>query len=159
MICLVQIPQRFMTVNGLSSVDAAICLLAFGAFVPSGSTFAALLIGKFKIPPCFILLAGAVLQLIGSILLSRIPSSSHIHTEQYGYQILLGLGIGFVACGLIMLVPLAMEQKDLGKSHQAVNGCKILICAQRLERLLWRSFVFLVESLDFLLRRRSRHRI
>lgn len=120
MICLVQIPQRFMTVNALSSLDAALRLLALGAFVPSGSMFAALLMGRIKIPPCFVVLAGAVLQVVGAILLSRIPSDLQIRREQYGYQAILGLGIGFVACGLIMLVPFVMEQQDLGTLNRIV---------------------------------------
>lgn len=122
MICLIQIPQRFMTVYGLSPFNAALRLLTFGAFVPAGSSIAAALMGKLKIPPCFIILAGAALQLVGAILLSDIPTDTVIHPRQYGFQILLGTGIGFVACGLILLVPFAMEKRDLGKSFASV-GC------------------------------------
>ncbi|KAF2438547.1 MFS multidrug transporter-like protein [Karstenula rhodostoma CBS 690.94] len=126
MICLIQIPQRFMTVNGLSSLEAAVLLLPFGAFVPTGSSFAAAMMGKPRIPPSIIVLTGAVLQLIGAVLLSRIPTDSDIRAYQYGYQILLGAGVGFVACGLILLVPFAMEKRDLSVGTAAMSQFRVL---------------------------------
>jgi hypothetical protein len=117
LICLVQIPQRFITVNGLSPKQAAVRFLAFGAFVPSGSTIGAALMNKLKIPAAVIIAVGASLQLIGAVFLSRIPTGSHLHQAQYGYQVLLGIGVGFVMVGLILLVPFAMEKRDLGKSY------------------------------------------
>ena len=121
MICLVQIPQRYMTVNGLSSFDAAVRLLSFGAFVPLSSTFAAALIGKYQIPPSFVILSGSMMQLVGAVLFSRIPSDLYVHPEQYGYQIMLGVGVGFVMCGLILLVPCVMEHRDLCKSQLCID--------------------------------------
>ncbi|KAF2256481.1 MFS general substrate transporter [Trematosphaeria pertusa] len=126
MICLIQIPQRFMTVYGLSPFNAALRLLTFGAFVPAGSSIAAALMGKLKIPPCFIILAGAALQLVGAILLSDIPTDTVIHPRQYGFQILLGTGIGFVACGLILLVPFAMEKRDLAVGTASISQFRVL---------------------------------
>jgi hypothetical protein len=114
LICLVQIPQRFITVNGLSP---AVRFLAFGAFVPSGSTLGAGLMNKFKIPAAVVITIGASLQLVGAVFLSRIPTDSHLHKAQYGYQVLLGIGVGFVMVGLLLLVPFAMEKRDLGKSY------------------------------------------
>ncbi|KAF1966753.1 MFS general substrate transporter [Bimuria novae-zelandiae CBS 107.79] len=126
MICLVQIPQRYMTVNGLSSLDAAVRLLSFGALVPSSSTFAAALMGKLQIPPSFIILAGSVLQLIGAVLFSRVPSNSDIHPDQYGYQVILGVGVGFVMCGLILLVPFVMEERDLSVGTASIAQFRVL---------------------------------
>lgn len=40
-----------------------------------------------------------------------------IRANQYGCQILLGVGVGFVACGLILLVPFAIEERDLCKDY------------------------------------------
>ena len=98
-VCIAQIPQRYITVNGLSPLAAAVRLLTYGAFVPFGSGVAGALMGKPRIPPCWI------------------DTSSHIDASQYAYQIIAGTGTGLVNSGLIMLVPYAMEKRDLGKSH------------------------------------------
>jgi hypothetical protein len=114
-VCVVQIPQRFMTVNGLSAFAAAVRLLPFGAFVPAGSSLAAGLMGKPKVPPCWILLAGIIMQALGVVFLSRTSTASHIDTAEYGFQILTGTGAGFMNAALILLVPYAMEKRDLCK--------------------------------------------
>ena len=131
MICVIQIPQRFMTVNGLSSLEAAVRLLSFGAFIPTGSSVAAAIIGRLKVPPIFMILIGAVLQLIAAILLSRIPTDSVIHAYQYGYHVILGSGVGFVSCGLIILVPFVMEKRDLGKNYLLCPMDPLLTYKQR----------------------------
>jgi hypothetical protein len=123
MICLVQIPQRYMTVNNLSPLNAAIRLLPFGALVPIGSSISAAVMGQLRIPPVVVILLGAVLQLSGATLLSNVPADAYIHSQQYGFQVLLGLGVGFVTCGLIIMVPLAMRKQDLGKLHRKHRNC------------------------------------
>ncbi|PSN69461.1 hypothetical protein BS50DRAFT_664443, partial [Corynespora cassiicola Philippines] len=52
-----QIPQRLTTVNSLSSFDAGVRLLAFAALVPTGSAIAGALVGKLKVPPCWMVLS------------------------------------------------------------------------------------------------------
>jgi len=71
--------------------------------------------GKPRVPPCGVVLAGAVLEIIGVVLLSRISTSNQIDTTQYGFQVLAGLGTGMVNASLIILVPYIMETKDLCK--------------------------------------------
>ena len=116
-VCIAQIPQRFVTVNGLSPLSSAVRLLTYGAFVPFGSGLAGALMGKPRIPPCWIVLAGSVMEVIGIVLLSRIDTSSRIDSTQYAFQIIAGTGTGLVNAGLIILVPYAMEKRDLGKPH------------------------------------------
>lgn len=115
LICTVQIPQRFMAVNGLSASQAAVRLLAFGKFMPFSTILATALMNKPRIPAAFITLTGACLQVVGAILISRIPTGIEVHQPQYAYQVLLGLGVGFVTAATIMLVPFVMEKQDLGK--------------------------------------------
>lgn len=83
--------------------------------IPIGSALAGALMGKPRIPPCGVVLAGAVLEIIGVVLLSRISTSPQIDTSQYGFQVLAGLGTGMVNAALIILVPYIMETKDLCK--------------------------------------------
>jgi hypothetical protein len=114
-VCIAQIPQRFVTVNDVSPLSAAIRLLTFGAFIPIGSTLAGALMGKGRLPPCYVVLAGAILEIIGVVLLSRIDTSVHVDNAQYGFQVIAGLGTGMINAALILLIPYIMEKRDLGK--------------------------------------------
>jgi hypothetical protein len=116
-VCIAQIPQRFVTVNGLSPLSAAVRLLTYGAFVPFGCALAGALMGKPRAPPCWIVLAGSVLEVIGIVLLSRINTSSNIDSTQYVFQIIPGTGTGLVNAELVILVPYAMEKRDLGELY------------------------------------------
>jgi dipeptide/tripeptide permease len=89
--------------------------LTFGAMIPIGSALAGALMGRPRIPPCGVVLAGAILEIIGVVLLSRISTSPHIDSAQYGFQVLAGLGTGMINAALIILVPYIMEKRDLGK--------------------------------------------
>ena len=116
---VVQIPWRFSTVYGFSPVAAATKLLSFGVFVPVGSSIAAVLMGKARVPPCWIILAGVILQTIGLVLLSQLSYSETIDPTQYGYQGITGTGVRCVNAAVILLVPYAMEKRDLGiLSHE-----------------------------------------
>jgi dipeptide/tripeptide permease len=114
-VCIVQIPQRFVTVNDVSPLSAAVRLLAFGAMIPIGSVIAGGLMGKGRVPPCWVVMAGAILEIIGIVLLSRISTSPEIDTSQYGFQVIAGLGTGMINAALIILVPYIMEKRDLGE--------------------------------------------
>jgi dipeptide/tripeptide permease len=99
----------------VSPLSAAVRLLSFGAMIPIGSAIAGSLIGKGRIPPCWVVMAGAILEIIGIVLLSRISTSPKIDSTQYGFQVLAGLGTGMINAGLIILVPYIMEKRDLGE--------------------------------------------
>jgi hypothetical protein len=104
-VCTVQISQRFMTVHVLSPFSADTKLLSFGFPVAGGSSIAAALMGKLKIPPCWMILFGAILQVVGLVLLTRVNDTPKIDKAQYAYQILTGLGVGFINAALTLLVP------------------------------------------------------
>jgi len=135
-VCIAQIPQRFITVNGLSPLAAAARLLTYGAFVPFGSGIAGAMMGKPRIPPCWIILGGSLMEILGIALLSQIDTSSHIDASQYAFQIIAGTGTGLVNSGLILLVPYAMDKRDLGKlfttfTHACVQDFRLLTTTSR----------------------------
>jgi hypothetical protein len=114
-ICIVQIPQRFVTVNDVSELSASLRLLSFGAMIPVGSAVAGALMGKPRIPPIWTILIGAIMEIVGVVLLSRISTSPEIDTAQYGFQVLAGFGNGMINASLIILIPYIMEKRDLGE--------------------------------------------
>ncbi|CAI6339908.1 unnamed protein product [Periconia digitata] len=125
-VCSVQIPQKFMTVHGLSPFDAAIKLLSFGVLISGGSSVAAALMGKLRIPPCWMILFGAVMQVIGLVLLSRVKDTARIEPAQYAYHVLAGLGVGFINAAITLLVPYIMEKRDLATGTAAISQFRML---------------------------------
>lgn len=115
MATIVQIPQRLTTVNGSSPLAAGTRMLPFAALIPAGSTIGAIMMGRMKIPPFYLVMLSVVLEIAGVVGLSQASTSFHIHPSQYGFQILVGLGCGISNVALGMLVPYVVDNKDLGK--------------------------------------------
>jgi len=125
---VIVIPQRFQVVNDLSAFSAGWRLLALMLCSPLGSILSGLLVTKVKIPPIYIFLVAAILQTIGLALMGSLSvSSSKVPPAQYGYQVILGLGIGLTLSSLIVAAPTAIEEKDTG-----MPTGNPLLCAVRL---------------------------
>jgi hypothetical protein len=126
---MIQIPQRFQTVHHLSPLQASLRLLPFGFLVAFGSSFGAALTKKAKIPILYVILTGTLLQVIGFSLLSTIPISQDIFKGQYGYQVIAGLGCGFVLGCLVIITPFTVEERD--KCESPVNLLVVLLADSR----------------------------
>ena len=88
---VVNIPQRAQAVNGLSPVRAGIALLPLLLTSPFATALQGVLTSNFKVPPVYLMLVGAVLQLIGVGLTSSLPSDRpSIAPQQYGYEVIMG---------------------------------------------------------------------
>lgn len=106
--------MRFQTVNGLSPLDAGVRLLPFAFVSPLGSVITATMTSKAKVAPIYILFTTATLQTIGVALLSTLPTTFGIFSDQYAYQVLAGLGTGGATGLLVLMTPHAVELKDRG---------------------------------------------
>lgn len=116
MAMIVNLPQRFQAVDGLSPTAAGLRLLPLLLCSPFASGLSGVLVTKFKIPPFYIILFGSVLQLIGIGLSSSISTNlPNIPSTQYGYEILMGFGFGFGLSTLLLYVPLIVSKKDTGE--------------------------------------------
>lgn len=120
--CVAQIPQRFQTVNGNSAFVAGTRLIPFSLFVPFAATLAATFIGKTKVPPVIILIIGGVLEIIGTVGISKTSTSFNVASTQYGFQIVTGLGVGVFSGGLVLIAPFIVEKRDLGKPLSSPSG-------------------------------------
>ncbi|KAG8526402.1 uncharacterized protein KY384_000396 [Bacidia gigantensis] len=107
--------SRFQVVNDLSAFGASWRLLALMLCSPVGTVLSGLLVTRVKVAPLYIFLVGAILQTIGLSLMGTLSVSNNgVPSAQYGYQVLLGLGIGLTLSVLIVAAPLAIEEKDTG---------------------------------------------
>ena len=124
---VVNIPQRFQVVNDLSAFDAGWRLLALMLCSPLGSAISGYLVSKVKIPAIYLFLAAAILQTIGLALMGTLSTSDPtVPSSQYGYQVILGLGIGLTLSSLLIAAPTVIEPKDTAVFIGALTQARIL---------------------------------
>ncbi|KAI1131717.1 MFS multidrug transporter-like protein [Nemania abortiva] len=111
-ISVYQLPQRFQLVNGLSGLDAGVRLIPFTLASPVGTAVAASIAGRLKIAPIWILVTGAILQVIGFALLSTLPLTLHLLPRTYGFEIIAGFGCGMNLALSFVLAPSVVEVRD-----------------------------------------------
>jgi predicted MFS family arabinose efflux permease len=116
-----QLPQRFQVVNGLSSIDAGVRVLPFGAGFPVGLAAGSTAASRFRVPGIYIALTGSVLQIIACALLGTLPLSVDVDPAIYGYQVLSGIGCGTTYQMLYLLIPFTAEQPDKAVGMGAGN--------------------------------------
>ena len=71
--------------------------------------------GKTKMPLIYMFLFGALLQVLGLGLLSRLPTNNPVPAAMYGYEILTGVGFGVTFAILMLGTPFVVEKRDLGE--------------------------------------------
>ncbi|KAF2448053.1 MFS general substrate transporter [Karstenula rhodostoma CBS 690.94] len=126
-VCTVQIPQRFIVLhNILSPLSAGTRLLAFSMMVPVGSAFSAVFLDKKLLTLNALLLIGGSLQTIGVVLLATLVSNIGNLGPQYGFEVIVGTGLGFVTTATFLLVPMKMEKRDLAVGTGMVAQFRIL---------------------------------
>ncbi|MCJ1356673.1 MAG: hypothetical protein MMC33_006668 [Icmadophila ericetorum] len=123
-VAIINIPERFQTVNNLSPGQAGIKLIPFSIFVSVGSALSSVFSSRFKIPPIFVVLLGAVMQTAGTALMSTLPLE--IGSNNYGYQVLTGIGIGLNLTVLILLTPNLIRGKDQSVALGALTQFRAL---------------------------------
>lgn len=133
-VIFVQLPQRFQTVNFTSAERAGILLLPCTMVSPVGAMAAGLAMKKVAAEYIFIL--AAALVCIGTGLMGSLPTDSHLWTGIYGYEIIVGLGMGLAAPPSYLLLQDSIEERDVSVGTGALNmmrtlgGCvAVAICA------------------------------
>ncbi|KAI1264505.1 putative efflux pump antibiotic resistance protein [Xylariaceae sp. FL1019] len=121
-----QLPQRFQLVNHLSALDAGVRVVPFGGAIPIGTILAANILNKTKTPPIFIVLAGAVLQVIGFALMATLPYTPYIPAKMYGFQILAGFGAGANYQTLYLMIPFVVQPRDRAVGVGSANQFRMM---------------------------------
>ncbi|KID83966.1 Major facilitator superfamily domain, general substrate transporter [Metarhizium guizhouense ARSEF 977] len=106
------IPQRFQLVYGTSGLDAGVRLIPFTAAIPVSSVIASSLVGKYKVPPLYLIMSGSCLQILGFGLLGTLPATLEIPARIYGYELIAGWGCGINFSLLFLMVPFVIEKRD-----------------------------------------------
>jgi MFS family permease len=129
-VVFIQLPQRFQGVNFTSAERAGILLLPVSLLTPVGAMMAGVFFGKKirgkVVPVEYVLLASAVIISIGVGLLSSLPIVSHISNATYGYEIIIGFGLGFANPPYFPLLNTCVEEKDVAVGIGIMNMLRTL---------------------------------
>ena len=130
-VVFIQLPQRFQGVNFTSAERAGILLLPVSLLTPLGAMVAGVLFGKkvFRgktIPTEYVLLLSAVIISIGTGLLGSLPVDSNFSNATYGYEIIIGFGIGFASPPYFPLLHSCVEEKDVAVGIGIMNMLRTL---------------------------------
>ncbi|KAL8732425.1 MAG: hypothetical protein Q9181_003971 [Wetmoreana brouardii] len=125
MAVIVNLPQRFQAVDGVSPTAAGTRLLPLLLCSPFASGLSGFLVTKVKVPPAYLVIIGSALQLLGVGLTSSLPSDRQsLLPAQYGYEVLMGFGFGLGLSTLLVLVPMVISDsiksiEDLDPNEKA----------------------------------------
>ncbi|KAI0190606.1 MFS multidrug transporter-like protein [Astrocystis sublimbata] len=116
---VINLPQRFQTVNALPALDAGLRLLPFALLAPIGSLVSNIIFIR-QPKPLWLLAAGAAFQLTGIALLASDPVGRDIPPRLYGFEILAGFGVGITFGTLVTITPSSVEPRDLATATGAM---------------------------------------
>ena len=124
-VAVLQLPQRFQTVNHTSGQRAGILLLPMMLMTPVGAMFGSAVVGKV-IPAEYCLVLASVIQTIGIGLLSSLSSDARIHPPTYGYEIITGFGQGLASSPVYWLLGTIVNEEDVATGTGAMNMLRSL---------------------------------
>lgn len=111
---VIELPVRFMTINGKSGLEAGIYILPFTLGMGFASAMSGVFTAKGRVPLLVVLSAATALQLLGAGLLYSVPITTALPARIYGYQLLAGLGTGLSLTTILTSVPSMVEREVLG---------------------------------------------
>ncbi|KAL9079021.1 MAG: hypothetical protein Q9157_002078 [Trypethelium eluteriae] len=127
MVVIVNLPQRFQAINAVSPLLAGVYLMPLLLCSPLASGLSGYLVSNLKIPPFYLIVAGSILQLVGVCLLGSLPSVPlHLEKQQFGYEVIMGLGFGIGLSTILIMTPLVVEDKDMAVTMGALTRIRVL---------------------------------
>ena len=122
MTALILLPQRYQVVNGLDPLPAGIRMLPLLCFSAVGSGLGAITSSKHNVS-FYLLLLGGTLQLLGMGLMSSLSTSMAIEPQQYGFQMILGMGFGLGLSSLIVVARMEVGAEHSGMLPTSTTPC------------------------------------
>jgi Ca2+/H+ antiporter len=109
------LPGRFQILNNTSAFDSGIRILPLTLTIAVSSALAGGLTARGRVPPLVVFSAAAALQLVGLGLLYSVPTDSPLSARLYGYQTLIGIGVGISLATAILTVPSLVGENGMCK--------------------------------------------
>jgi len=149
-VMFIQLPQRFQGVNFTSAERAGILLLPVSLLTPVGAMVGGALNAR-KVPAEYLLLTGTAVISIGTGLLSSLSVESSISPITYGYEVIIGFGLGLASSPYFIILYTCVEEKDAPVGTGILNmlrtlgGAVAIAVCSALHNTVWRD-----KSLAFL---------
>jgi MFS family permease len=118
-ILIINIPQRFQDLDGASPMASAVRLIPFNLMIAITCVMVNVFLMKSGTPCVYFLLLGSIIQVSGLAWFSVLPQDGTLPAQIYGCQIITGFGIGCILGITLLMPPLVVEKKDLGKLFAA----------------------------------------
>lgn len=116
------LPLHFQIVNGTSPLTAGVSLLPLLGSVAVGS-----MLGGFTLNHTFPALASASsFMALGTGLLSTLTLADHVQTRTYGFEVLLGLGVGLSISSSTLVAATDSEKADHAIAQGIVAQSRVL---------------------------------
>lgn len=116
------IPQHAQAVYGLSAVPASLSVLPLLLTSPVATAASGILTSTFNVPPTYLIIVGAVIQVIGVGLAIKIPLvGTKISAQQYGFEAVMGVGFGLTLSTVLVLAQLIVRKEDAGKEAWSIT--------------------------------------
>jgi hypothetical protein len=122
---IIILPERFQIVNGDDALMGGVHLLPMLGACAFGSFLAGLISSK-RNNTSITLIAASCLQLVGIGLLSTLSDTTTEIQAQYGYQAIIGLGVGLSFAGATMLTLVQSRQEDLAVAQGTIAQARVL---------------------------------
>ncbi|KAI0018085.1 major facilitator superfamily domain-containing protein [Xylariomycetidae sp. FL0641] len=122
---LIILPERFQIVNGDNALLSGVHLLPMLGATSLGAFFAGA-VSRRRNNTSWTLVAAHCLQIIGVGLLSTLSGVNTGIKAQYGFQVILGLGIGLSLGAATIMASVQARQSDLAVAQGAVAQSRVL---------------------------------
>lgn len=113
MVTIINLPERFQIVNAQSPVEAGIRILPLLLLSAVGSGISGAIVSKKNVA-FYVLISSNILELLGTGLLSSLPTSESVPIQIYVYMAILGLGFGSSVVSLMVVTRVEVEVDDQG---------------------------------------------
>ncbi|KAI9691981.1 MAG: hypothetical protein M1820_009633 [Bogoriella megaspora] len=125
----ITLPQRFQIVEGDSPFRSGVRLIPFSFFIAIGGILTNVIAGKFKLAPIWLIFFGTVLESLGVGLLANLPTTGNSPGIIYFYEIMAGMGIGFIWGMIIVIPPFLVKSQDKDVAGGAIFQTRIFASA------------------------------
>ncbi|KAL4979749.1 major facilitator superfamily domain-containing protein [Aspergillus desertorum] len=123
---VLELPGRFQILNDTSALASGVRILPLTLTIAISSAVAGALTARGRVPPFVVFSIAAVLQVVGLGLLYSVPADSPLSARLYGYQTLIGTGVGMSLATAILTVPSLVEERGMSAALGGITQLRVL---------------------------------